>query len=186
MSRRDAGAPTRYGTICTRFCRCHDAINRVGYILGAALLGAIVSIYSYEVAARHFFTAPTKWASDFVTYFQCMMIFTVMPEITRRAEHVAITLIPEALPPSAAEILHKFTLAAGAFCCAVAAWFSIQANISQFEQQVTTVAAIPIPKWWVSSFMTYGFAGSALYFLRPLCLPAGPDEYGGDRVKGAD
>ena len=171
MTGREAGARINFGVLWAHIGRVHDAVNRAGFVTAAGLLGAVVLIYSHEVVVRYFFAAPTKWASDVVTYFQCAMIFLVMPDLTRRSEHVAITFLPEALSPPTARVLRKLALLTGAVCCVLAACLSAQANISQFRDNVTTVAAISIPKWWVSSFITYGFAGSALYFLRMLWAP---------------
>jgi len=52
--------------------------------------------------------------------------------------------------------------------CAIGTWISLDENIRQYVQEVFLMRVHPIPKWWISSFITFGFAMSALHFLRKL------------------
>jgi TRAP-type C4-dicarboxylate transport system permease small subunit len=57
-------------------------------------------------------------------------------------------------------------LATGA--CCIAAWITGTETWRQYLQDVTTLTSLPIPKWWVSIFLPYGFLSSAIHFLRQL------------------
>lgn len=145
--------------------RLHDAISDVGFLLGVAALGGIVLVYSYEITVRYFLNAPTKWATETVQNLLVFVIFFMVPHVTRLGSHVAVTILPDFVPPLR-KPLKYFTVATGAAMCLFAAWISLGENIRQIEFVIVTEANYPIPKWWMSIAITYGFAGAALYFLR--------------------
>ena len=41
-------------------------------------------------------------------------------------------------------------------------------NVAQYRGYIETIGNIPIPKWTLSIFITYGFANSTLWYLRLL------------------
>ena len=151
----------------------HDAVTSASFACAAAVLAAIAVSFCYEVAARYFFGAPTSWANALVAYFLCAAIFLAIPELTRRRAHVAISLVVERVGPHGAVMLNALIRAAGAAACLLAAWFTGNATLDQFNLGVDTISAYPVPKWWVSIFIPYGMLSSGLYFLRHL---AGVDE----------
>ena len=71
----------------------HDAVTRISFAASAMILALIAISFSYEVAARYFFGAPTSWANAFVAYLLCAAIFLAVPEFTRRRAHVAVNLL---------------------------------------------------------------------------------------------
>ena len=158
--------------------RVQDRVTLAGAWLGAAALGLIVSAYVLEVASRYFFSAPTDWATEAVNYLLCAMIFLLLPELTRRKAHIAITFLLEKLPAGVETVVEKCLAAIAMATCATAAVISLDANIVQYVEEIVTQAARPIPKWIVSAFITYGFAGAALYYMRELLRPAGTDAAG--------
>lgn len=151
-----------------RLCRLHDGLTVAGFALAAALIGAIAAAYSYEVVARYFLDAPTTWAHDFASYALAAVIFLAVPAMTRRSAHVSVTYLTEGLPPAARRALARAVPALAALVCLLAAWIGAAETWRQYAQGVETISANPIPKWWVSLFIPYGLASSALYFLRHL------------------
>ena len=75
-----------------------DRIFRLAFALGAIALTAIVACYACEVVMRYFFNAPTRWASDTVSFLLLASVFLVAPWLTRENGHVAVTLLPDLLP----------------------------------------------------------------------------------------
>ena len=61
----------------------HDALTQATFAAAALCTVAIAVCYCYEVVARYFFNAPTEWATPFVTYGLCAMIFLALPQLTR-------------------------------------------------------------------------------------------------------
>jgi TRAP-type C4-dicarboxylate transport system permease small subunit len=146
--------------------RLHDGLTVAGFAAAAALIGAITAAYCYEVAARYFFGAPTTWLHDFASYSLAAVIFLAVPEMTRRGAHIAVTYLAEGLPERARRALGRAVLAAAAAACLAAGWIGAAESWRQYAQGVETISANPIPKWWVSAIIPYGFLSSALYFLR--------------------
>lgn len=148
--------------------RLHDGITDVGFHLSKLCLAIIVFSYCYEVVARYFFAAPTWWADEAVSYALCIGVFLMMPHVTRRGGHVAVTLVLETMPPRHARTLTWFIYLLGFLTCAAATWISLDENIRQVVKDVQLMRVKPLPKYWISSWITYGFLGSTLYFLRML------------------
>ena len=145
--------------------RFHDALSDLGFVLGVAALGGIVLVYSYEITVRYFLNAPTKWATETVQNLLVFVIFLVVPHVTRLGSHISVTILPDFVPVLRMPLKY-FTIIAGAGMCFFAAWIGLGENIRQIQFVIFTEANYPIPKWWMSIAITYGFAGSALYFLR--------------------
>jgi C4-dicarboxylate transporter DctQ subunit len=148
--------------------QAHDRVTVVGFQLAAALLALVAISFCYEVAARYFFNAPTSWANALVSYFLGAAIFLAVPELTRRHAHVAINILTDRAPPRLARPLQAAIRGLSAAACLFAAWFSGNEALSQYETGITTISAYPIPKWWVSAFIPYGFLGAGLHFVRQL------------------
>lgn len=66
--------------------RLQDIVSRAGFVLGAASLGAIVVIYAFEVVSSYVFGAPTKWASDFVSFLLLISVSATAPWLTREGK----------------------------------------------------------------------------------------------------
>lgn len=144
----------------------HDQVTVASAILASVGLIAIVSFYVLEVVARYFFNTPTSWASDFVTYTLAASVFLALPKVTRDRGHVAVTILVDVLPDKVAGAMHVIVNALGFAALSLATWISLAENIRQFNKGIVTLAIVPIPQWWVSSFITFGLALSALYMLR--------------------
>jgi TRAP-type C4-dicarboxylate transport system permease small subunit len=91
-----------------------------------------------------------------------------MPEMTRRGAHIHVGLIFDALSPRAGARLRRGVGALAVAACLTAAWFTGGETIRQYDEEVWTLSALPIPKWWVSILIPYGMLSSALHFLRRL------------------
>lgn len=148
----------------------HDGVTRVGYLGGVAALALITVCYVYEVAARYFFNAPTTWASDLVGYSLCAGVFLMLPHVTATRGHVAVTLVIDAVPVRAARVMHAVINLLGFAFCLFAAWISFDENLRQIARGVLTLGNDPIPKWWVSVFITFGLLAASLHFLRHLLV----------------
>ena len=146
--------------------KAHDAITGLGARLAAVGLMSIVASYVYEVITRYIFNSPTAWASDYVSYALAASIFLALPQVTKERGHVAVTILVDIIPTKAAGIVHFIVSIIGFFSLSLAAWISLQENIRQYTRDIETLAMVPIPVWWVSSFITFGLTLSAIYMLR--------------------
>ena len=148
-------------------CRLHDVLSDAGYVISAAGLGIMTAVYCYEVLTRYFLGLATDWANDTFSNVLCVTIFAMVPHATRLAQHISITLVIE-IAPGSRPALKAFSCILGFAMCAFAAWMSYEENVRQVVQQVVTEQNHPIPKWWMSVWITFGFLGAAFYFLRAL------------------
>lgn len=146
--------------------RWHDVSSRWLFGLAGAALVAAVALYAFEVAARYFFDAPTTWSGEAVQYALAILIFCALPDVTRRAAHIAIDIVPEALPERARRGLGAVNHAVAALATAAAAWIVAGESLRQFDKGLMTNAANPIPRWWITALIALGLASAALHFLR--------------------
>lgn len=144
----------------------HDESSRWLFRLAGAALLLAVALYAFEVVARYLFDAPTTWSGELVQYALAVLIFCALPDVTRRSAHVAIDIVPEALPENARDVLGKFNALLAASATGFAAWIVAGESLRQFERGLMTNAANPIPRWWITAFIALGLASAALHFLR--------------------
>lgn len=158
----------REKTILGRLADLHDAVTDGAFQVSRVCLGIVLFAYCFEVVARYFFNAPQWWTDEAVSYSLCIGAFTMMPYVTKMKGHVAVTLIVERLPPATARAWSWAIYFCGFLTCAVAGWICIDESVRQVVDEVYLMKVKPFPKWWVSAFLGFGFAWSALYFLRML------------------
>ena len=148
-------------------CRLHDALSDAGYIIGALGLASMAAIYCYEVLTRYFLDIATDWANDTFSNLLVVTIFASIPHATRMGQHISITLLIE-LVPSTRTVLRVFTGIFGLAVCLFAAWMSLEENLRHIELEIVTEQNRPIPKIWMSTWITFGFFLSSFYFLRAM------------------
>ena len=67
-----------------------------------------------------------------------------------------VNLLPERLSPERARSLAIGIGLLATTACLTAAWITGSETWRQYVQGVSTISALPIPKWWVSIFIPYG------------------------------
>lgn len=149
-----------------RLADLHDATSRWLFALAGGALCLAVSLYVFEVVMRYGFGAPTTWSGEAVRYALAVLIFCALPDVTRRNAHVAIDILPAALPPGPSLWLTRFAALIAAGACATAGWIVAGESLRQFDRGLMTNAANPIPRWWITAVIALGFASASLHFLR--------------------
>jgi TRAP-type C4-dicarboxylate transport system permease small subunit len=152
--------------VLDRLRRFHDNLTEAGFAGAAVFVAIIAGSFWYEVVARYFFAAPTTWAYDVASYSLCPMLFLSMPAMTRRGAHIAVSYLTDSLPQAYRRPLAQSILLAATLICLLCAWITGGESWRQFQRDVVTITALPIPKWWISIFIPYGMLNSAGYFLR--------------------
>lgn len=153
----------------------HDSVTRAGFVGGVICVALIAASYCYEVAARYFFNAPTVWANALVSYLLCATIFLAMPELTRQAAHITITVLTDRVRGGAAIVLRAGISLVSASACVLAAWFSLDATLGQYAQDIWTNPPFAVPKWTLSVVIPYAMLSSAVYFGRHAFGATKPD-----------
>lgn len=154
-----------------RLGRLHDGLTEAGVRLAMAGLALIVLAYAWEVVARYFLGAPTRWSGDLVGYLLLFVTFMALPGVTASGGHVAVTVLLERLSPGAQRWAGRGIALAGAVVCLFLMKVCADETLRQLERNVRMMAAYPVPKAWISGWIVYGFGGSALHFLRLAIAP---------------
>ena len=154
--------------------RAHDAASTAMFAVAGVALAAAVGLYAFEIVARYLFGAPTTWSGEAVQYCLAVLIFGALPEVTRRAGHIAIDILPEALPPRAGAALVRAGDAVAALACAAAGWIAATEALRQLERGLMTNAANPIPRWWLTAIIAAGLVSAAIHLARH-AVGGGPD-----------
>ena len=147
--------------------RLHGLITDIGYLAAALGLCAMGFLYCMEVVFRYFLNSPTRWSLEVITWLMLVVTFLAIPHAVRAGMHIAVTLLADLYPRHASRIAVVMNLI-GVALCSFIAYISLAENIDQYRGSIETIGNIPIPKWWLSSFITYGFVNSALWYLRLL------------------
>jgi len=143
-----------------------DLVTRLSmYASGMALL-LITSSYVFEVIMRYFLDAPTSWSSDVIQLFFAAMIMLALPEVTRTNSHIVISFFLEKMKPRSRQHLGRVLAFVGFVMCMLTACICLQETLRQYDRSIETLWSHPIPKWWISAFIPFGFALSGLQMLR--------------------
>lgn len=146
--------------------RALDAACAALFALAGAALAAMAGLYLWEVAARYALGAPTIWTSDAVGYALSVAIFAALPEVTRRRAHVAVDILPAALPGRGRRALTRATDAAAGLAAGAAGWIAGGEALRQLERGLMTNAAVPVPRWPITATIAAGLLLAALVLLR--------------------
>jgi TRAP-type C4-dicarboxylate transport system permease small subunit len=103
-----------------------------------------------------------------------------LPAVTRDGGHVAITSLVEHLAPARQALAFRALAWLSAAVCLAAVSLMGQQGFAQWQDGIDTVAAIAIPKWWLSAAVAIGLAGAAAHFVVHALAPAAT-ALGGER-----
>lgn len=141
-----------------------EAINRVAFFAGAAVIASIAAVYCYEVGARYFFNAPTEWANAVGGFMLSIGTFLVIPEVTRRGTHVAVDVLLHELKGAVRRWLGVVLMLVSALLCGIACVVTALEAYRQMVEGINIMSTIIVPKWCLTVFMPFGFLGAAYYF----------------------
>ena len=146
--------------------RALDGAAGALFALAGAATVAMAGLYLWEVVARYALGAPTIWTSDAVGYALSVAVFAALPEVTRRRAHVAVDIVPAALPGRGRVALTRATDAAAGLAAGAAGWIAAGEAWRQLERGVMTNAALPVPRWPITAVIALGLLLAALLLLR--------------------
>jgi TRAP-type C4-dicarboxylate transport system permease small subunit len=149
-----------------------DQVTKLSYNLSGLALAALLLLILNEVVMRYFFNAPTTWSADVNQWLFALAIMLVLPEITRTNGNIAISVIVDRLPPGKKELMRRVIFFLSFLMCLAAFYISGTESLRQFNTGIMTIWIHPVPKWWVSSVIPFGFFLSAVQFLRLGIMPS--------------
>lgn len=157
----DIGTPGRAHPLL----RLHGLLTDIGYLGAAFALIGMGVLYAMEVVARYAFSAPTRWSLEVITFLMLIVTFLAIPHAVRSGMHIAVTLLADMYPRRARQLAFVMN-GLGAMLCLFIAYISVTENVRHYTQSIETMGNLPIPKWWLTTFISYGFINSALWHLR--------------------
>lgn len=83
----------------------------------------------------------------------------------RRGEHLAVTLVQDALPRRAAQAVFILSVILSVLLLAASAWFSWVTLVNQIESGIRSYA-LGLPAWWYQIGLPFGFALIIIRYLQ--------------------
>jgi TRAP-type C4-dicarboxylate transport system permease small subunit len=153
------------GSMVVAWRRWHDALTELGAKVAALGVGLIALVYTAEVVARYFFSAPLNWSGDLSSYLLCAIAFLGFPRITRDGAHIAVSVAADLIGEGRRDAYaYGLSLVTGVACLITAA-FVADEGLRLYQANVLTSQATQIPRWIMAAVVFYGFFSSALHLL---------------------
>lgn len=130
----------------------HGARRLLGYA-AAAVLFAMMLLTCADVAGRYFLNRPIIGGFELTEMLLAALIFTALPLVTLRNEHVTVDLFDSVTPARLLRIQHLIASLIGALCTAYLAWrLGVRAESMLAAGQTTAQLHFTI------GWLTYGMA----------------------------
>ena len=143
--------------------RWHDAATNVGAAAAAFCVALMACIYTAEVVARYFLSAPLNWSGDVSSYLLCACAFLALPKVTKDGGHVAITFVLERMGSvKRARYSDLLRIITGVACFAGAIIVAYE-GVQLYADRVLTTQATQLPKWLIAALACFGLFSSALH-----------------------
>ncbi len=157
-----------------------SALTQGLFALACLALVVMLGSYVLEVVLRYLFNAPTRWSSDVVSYAMLCSVAFALPAVTRDGGHVAITSLLDGLATGRRVMAIRTLAWVSAFTCLAAVVLLGSQATAQWRGSIETVAAVSIPKWWLSAAVALGLIGAAGHFIQHALAPVAA-ALGGER-----
>lgn len=157
-----------------------DAVTRFSSYLSALALVSILVLTLKEVAMRYFLNAPSDWANEANQWFFALAVMLVIPEIARVNGHISISVLLDRMPHKKREVAFRIIALLSFLMCLAACYVSGIETFRQYSLGIETVWVNPIPKWWISIAIPFGFFLTAIQFLRLGLMPSPEKKQKGD------
>ena len=148
-----------------------DYVTKLSCYLSGLALAAICLLTLNEVCMRYFFNAPTSWSGDVNQWFFALAVILVVPEIARTNGHIAITVLVERLSHNKKNVVCRTLAIISFLMCMAAFYITGMETLRQFSAGIETMWVSPIPKWWISIAIPFGFMLTSMQFLRLGVMP---------------
>ena len=127
--------------------------------LGMTLIGFINVVVRY--ATHYSFAASEEVLTN---GFLLLTVFGAAIA-ARRGEHLAVTLVQNALPRRAAQMVFILSVILSVLLLAASAWFSWVTLMNQIESGIRSYA-LGLPAWWYQIGLPFGFALIIIRYLQ--------------------
>lgn len=122
----------------------HDAAHRILSLLTALPLGLIVVLTFADVFARYLFSSPIRGSVEVIQFAMALVIFTALPLVTRRREHVTVSLVDGVLRGGAKRVQQVLCDAISGVALAMLTWrLWVQGGDDRSADTRTIVLGLP-------------------------------------------
>lgn len=127
--------------------------------LGMTLIGFVNVVVRY--ATHYSFAASEELLTN---GFLLLTVFGAAIA-ARRGEHLAVTLVQDALPRRAAQAVFILSVILSILLLAASAWFSWATLMNQLDSGIRSYA-LGVPAWWYQIGLPFGFALIIIRYLQ--------------------
>ncbi|MHC5652375.1 TRAP transporter small permease subunit [Stappia sp. ICDLI1TA098] len=139
-------------------CAFVTGLNRILFVIAAAIIFAVVPMLLYEVVARYAFNAPTVWAMEASTLVFGPHFMLAGPYLLHLHGHVSVDILSERVKGAPRKALEVFTYAVVAIFAAVFAMVSWPLAVNAYALGETSFSAWNPPIWWLKFVVPFAFA----------------------------
>lgn len=144
-----------------------DALARLCTAGLSALLLAMVALICLNVVLRYIFGASVLWADEALVFAMVGMVFLASIGVSRRDQHLRMTLITQSLPHTAKRVIAGLEHLATAGVCLFTAWYALRSTVLlQGRGTVSNMAEIPL--WLAHGTVLIGLVGMGFVALARL------------------
>ncbi|MEP1185156.1 MAG: TRAP transporter small permease subunit, partial [Roseibium sp.] len=144
--------------VMNSICSLVTGLNRVLFLVAAALIFAVVPMLLFEVVARYAFDAPTVWAMEASTLVFGPHFMLAGPYLLHLKGHVAVDIFSDKLHGRAKAVSDVFTYLVVAVFAGVFAVVSWPLAINAYGMGETSFSAWNPPIWWLKFIVPFAFA----------------------------
>ncbi|WP_306030540.1 TRAP transporter small permease subunit [Stappia sp. MMSF_3263] len=147
-------------------------LNRILFVIAAAIIFAVVPMLLYEVVARYAFDAPTVWAMEASTLVFGPHFMLAGPYLLHLRGHVSVDILSDRASGVPRRVLEIFTFSVIAIFAAVFAKVSWPLAVNAYALGETSFSAWNPPIWWVKFIVPFAFVMLFAQALVELFAPA--------------
>ncbi len=157
--------PPPKGGIVGAYIRCMDTLTLAVGILAAALLIMGVIVVCHMVFSRYALGLSTTWQTELTTFAIAGAMLLGAPYVLLTRGHVAVTVLPDSLPPLPRKIMYLVASLVGLAFCLALAYGSWVYQLEAYHAGWTTGTVWNPPLWPAIVPMTVGATLLSLQYL---------------------
>jgi TRAP-type transport system small permease protein len=142
--------------------------------LSAAIIGIVVVLVCWDVAARNLGGRSLPWIVEVTEYSLPLATFLAAPWLMFRYEHVRLDLLATALSPRNLARVERVAAAVCLVVSAVIVWYSVAVIIDTRGIGAQVIKSLVFPEWWLFVPVPICFTLLGLECARRLFFPPPP------------
>ncbi len=117
--------------------------------LAALVIGAIVVMVCYDVAARNLGFRSLTWVVEVTEYALPLATFLAAPWLLYRREHVRLDLLQPVLSPAALRHIERLAALVGLIVSATICWYAVAVMLDARKIEALVIKTLVFPEWWL-------------------------------------